>query len=200
MIVAHHRDHAAQRRGSRRIGVLEHIGGAIDAGPLAVPDAEHALHGRLGQQRRLLRPPDRRRGDVLVQPRHEMDGAFRQVLLRLVERIIVCAERRSAIARDEARGIQPRRDIALPLKQWQPHERLHARHVGDAVFQRIFVVESDRSQHVNSSAGRQKTPGYRPPSSRMFWPVMYPANALHTKAQVAPNSSGRPNRFAGERS
>jgi hypothetical protein len=53
-IVARQREHAAVRRGARVVGVLERVARAIDAGALAVPDAEHAVVLRAGVEPRLL--------------------------------------------------------------------------------------------------------------------------------------------------
>ena len=43
----------------------------------------------------------------------------------------------------------------------------------------------------------QRSPGYAPPSSCRFCPVMKPARPLHRKAQASPTSSGRPSRRRG---
>jgi hypothetical protein len=62
VIVAGEGEHAAVTRGARRIGVLERIDRAVDAGPLAVPDAEDAIDLGAGKEADLLATPDRGRG------------------------------------------------------------------------------------------------------------------------------------------
>ena len=125
-IVAAEREHAAARRGARVVGVLQRVAGAVDAGALAVPDAEDAVVVRAGVQRRLLRSPHRRRGEVLVDARLEAHVMRRELLARRPEPHVVGAERRAAIAGDEARRVQPGGGVATALLQRQSHQRLHA--------------------------------------------------------------------------
>ena len=73
VVVAHQRQHAAVLRGAGEIGVAEHVAGAVDARALAVPDAEHAVELALAAQLRLLRAPQRGRGEVLVDAGLEHD-------------------------------------------------------------------------------------------------------------------------------
>ena len=56
-------------RRAGEIGVAEHVAGAVDAGPLAVPDAEHAIELAFAAQLGLLRAPQRGGGEVLVEAR-----------------------------------------------------------------------------------------------------------------------------------
>jgi hypothetical protein len=53
--------------------VTEHVAGAVDAGPLAVPDPEDAVVLAFSADRGLLRAPERSRGEFLVQPWLEDD-------------------------------------------------------------------------------------------------------------------------------
>ena len=76
VVVAHQRQHAAEFRGAGEIGVAERVAGAVDARPLAVPDAEHAVVLALAAQLGLLRAPQRGRGEVLV------DGGLEQRVAR----------------------------------------------------------------------------------------------------------------------
>ena len=73
MVVAGERDHAAIARGAGGVAVLEHVGRAVDAGTLAVPDAEHAIDLGAGEQVDLLAAPHRGRGEVLVEAGLEVD-------------------------------------------------------------------------------------------------------------------------------
>ena len=76
MIIPGHRNHPAPWPGSGKIGVLEHIAGAIHPWGLAVPEPEHAVIARTVKQIDLLRAPDRRCGQVLVQAllKHHLGG------------------------------------------------------------------------------------------------------------------------------
>ena len=67
VVVAHQREHAAMLGGAGEIGMPEHVAGAVDAGALAVPDAEHAIELAFAAQLGLLRAPERGGGKVLVQ-------------------------------------------------------------------------------------------------------------------------------------
>src|SRR5690606_30071164 len=82
VVVAGGDEHAAVPRRARGVTVLERIAGAVDAGTLAVPQPEHAVVARAGEEARLLRAPDRRRREILVQPRLEADIGRVEILLR----------------------------------------------------------------------------------------------------------------------
>ena len=73
MIVAGERQHAAMPRGAGRIGVLQHVDRTVDAGALAVPDAEHAIDLGAGKQSDLLAAPHGGRRQVLVQAGNKGD-------------------------------------------------------------------------------------------------------------------------------
>ena len=127
MIVAHQRDDTTEPGGTGKIGVTEHITRAIDARPLAVPDAEHAIVFALAAQLRLLRAPQRGRREVLVQTGLELDVMALANGFRAPERLVEPAHRRAAIASDIARGIVAILPVALALHQRQPDDRLRAR-------------------------------------------------------------------------
>ena len=48
---------AAQRRGAGKVGVAEDVAGTVDAGALAVPNAEHPVIARALEQVQLLAAP-----------------------------------------------------------------------------------------------------------------------------------------------
>src|SRR5919198_2584946 len=123
--------------------MTEDIAGAVDTGPLAVPEAEHAVEFALPAQFRLLRAPDRGRGDVLVEAGLEADVVFVERALGADELLIEGAEWGAAIAGDVARGIKAGAAIALLLHQAQAHDRLEAGHENPALGQVVFVVERD---------------------------------------------------------
>src|SRR5476651_2097226 len=141
MIVARERDHAAILRRSGGIAVLQHVHRAIDAGALAVPDREDAIDLRAGEQVGLLAAPHRRRREILVEAGLEVDVVFLEVPLRAPQRVVVHAERRAAIARDEAAGVESRRRVALLLHHRQAHQRLDAGEIDAALVQAIAILE-----------------------------------------------------------
>jgi hypothetical protein len=55
--------------------VAEDVAAAVDAGALAVPEAEDAFDPALAAQRRLLAAPERGRREVLVEPWLERTSA-----------------------------------------------------------------------------------------------------------------------------
>ncbi|MCY1357965.1 hypothetical protein D3C81_1247140 [compost metagenome] len=83
VVVAGQHQHAAVLRRPRRVGVLEHVTGAVHARPLAVPHAEHAIEFGIRVHVDLLRAPYRGRGEILVQPGLEHDVVRGQMLLGL---------------------------------------------------------------------------------------------------------------------
>ena len=82
-----------------KIGVAQHVAGAIDARPLAVPHAEHAIELALAAQLRLLRAPERGGGKILVQARLEADVVRLEHALGALELIVEPAQRRAPVAR-----------------------------------------------------------------------------------------------------
>jgi len=135
VVVAGHHQHAAVRGGAGEVGVLEDVGAAVHARALAVPHREDAVarrrasHGRLGalgQQAELLRAPHGGGGQVLVHRRPEAHVVRVERGLRLVQRGVQAAQRRAAVAGDEAGGGQAAQTVGLALQQRRAHERLHA--------------------------------------------------------------------------
>ena len=61
-IIPRQRQHTTQRRAAGGIGMAEHIAGAINAWPLAIPNAKHAIQACTGGQVHLLRAPNGGRG------------------------------------------------------------------------------------------------------------------------------------------
>src|SRR5690606_42041180 len=74
VVVAGRDEHAAAPRRAGRVAVLERVAGAVDARPLAVPEGEDAVVAGAGEEARLLRAPDRRRREILVEARLEADA------------------------------------------------------------------------------------------------------------------------------
>ncbi|MNS97912.1 hypothetical protein D3C72_1322610 [compost metagenome] len=142
VVIAGERDHATQRRGAGEVGMLERIAAAVDAGALAIPDAEHAVVALAGGiEVQLLRAPDRRDAELLVDAGFEDHVVVGKMLLGLPQRLVIGAQGRSAVAGNKGGGVVAGLGIALALQQRQAYQRLHAAHVGTAGVQRVLVVD-----------------------------------------------------------
>ena len=104
VVVARHRQHAAMLRGAEEIAAVQRVAGAIDAGPLAVPHAEHAIDALAGEGVELLRAIQHGGGEVLV------DAGLEADVLRGQQRLAVPEPRdpaRPAASRDSRRSRPP---------------------------------------------------------------------------------------------
>src|SRR5215468_5687779 len=95
MVVTGERNDAAVLRASCGVRMLECIERAVDAGALAVPDAEHAIDPGAGEHADLLAAPHRGCGEVFVEAGDEGDVLLLQEGLCSPQRMIVHAERRA---------------------------------------------------------------------------------------------------------
>ena len=148
VVVAHHHDGAAERRGAGEIGVAEDVAGAVDARALAVPDAEDAVVFAVAAQLGLLRAPDGGRGEILVQARLEDDVVLVENFLGRMHLRIDGAEGRAAIAGDEARRVVAGAAVALLLHQQQPDDRLRAGREDLLLRQVELVVEGNALERI----------------------------------------------------
>ena len=82
MVVAGQAQHAAVFRRAGGIAVPEHVAAAVDAGALAVPDADHAVMAGALRQIELLRTPDRGGRQILVHAGLEFDVVLLEVFSR----------------------------------------------------------------------------------------------------------------------
>ena len=112
-------------------------------GPFAVPHGEYAVVIRVADQVDLLRAPDGGRGQLFVDAGLELDVVRVEMLARLPERLVQPAERRAAIAGDEAGGIQAGGLVAPALHQRQAHQRLDAGQIDAAGVGNVLVVQRD---------------------------------------------------------
>ena len=92
---------------------------------------------------RLLRAPDRGRRELLVEAGLEMDVVGLEELLQPRELQIEPADRRAAIAGDEAAGVEPGAAVALLLGDQQPRDGLRARQQHRRFRQVVAVGELD---------------------------------------------------------
>src|SRR5262245_38104304 len=106
MVVAHQRQHAAMTRCAGEISMAENVAGAVDARTLAVPEAEHAVEPALAAQLRLLRAPERGRGQIFIDAGLEFDVGGRKMARGAQELLVKSAQRRTTIAGDISRGIE----------------------------------------------------------------------------------------------
>ena len=161
------------------VGVAEYVAGAVDARTLAVPEAEDAVILALAEQFGLLRAPAGGRGQLLVEAGLEDDVRLRELLLGLPELQVEPAERRAAIAGDEAGGVQPVRAVALALHQQHADDRLRAGKE-DALFAEVeLVVERDIvKRHPVSPQRRTRQNRARPRPGRdaLVFPPMKQAS------------------------
>src|SRR5205085_6793579 len=96
-------------------------------------------------------------GEILVDAGLELDAAALEEAFGRPERIVVGAERRAAIARDETAGLEPRGGVALHLHDRQPNERLDAVEIDASGLQIVLVVERDlRELHPASPMVRRR--------------------------------------------
>ncbi len=145
--------HAAVLGCARVVGMAEDVARAVDTGALAVPDAEYAVVLALAAQLGLLRSPERRRRQILVEAGHELDVVGLQQAAGAKKGRLERCDGRAAIAGDIARGIQPGLHVASALGQHQPDDRLGAGQDLAGLVEGVFVVEADRVlRHISTAS------------------------------------------------
>ena len=142
VVVAGDHQHAAVRRRAVGVAVLERVAGAVDARALAVPHGEHAVGGSLRVGLDPLRAEHRGRTELLVDRGQELHAGRIEQLLRLPGLLVDHAERRAAIAADEALRLHSGRRVAGRLHQRQADQRLSAGEEDHAVARREVVGEA----------------------------------------------------------
>ena len=148
VVVAGHHQHTAMAAGAGGVRMLEHIAATVHARAFAVPHRKHAVVFLLRVHRHLLGAPARGGREVFIDPGLEHHMVLLEVFLGLPTGLVDTAQRRAAIAGDEARGVQARGQIAHALEHGQTHQRLGAAHIGAAAFKDVFVVERNRREGV----------------------------------------------------
>ncbi|MCY1371736.1 hypothetical protein D9M69_588930 [compost metagenome] len=89
----------------------------------------------------MLRSPDGGGRQVLVHARLEYHVVGLQVLLGLPQRLVQPPQRRSAVARNVAAGVQAGLKVARFLHQGQAHQGLRAAQVDAPLGAGVFVVQ-----------------------------------------------------------
>jgi hypothetical protein len=130
--------------------VAEGIAGAIDAGALAVPHAEHAIELAFAAQFGLLGSPQRRSSEFFVDARLKFDVGGRKAARGADKLLVETTKRRSAVPRDKACGIQSGAPIELLLHQAGTDQRLVPGHEYMRLGEVVFVLEADRSKRHGS--------------------------------------------------
>ncbi len=151
VVVAGDDQHAAQRRRAVGVAVLERVAGAVDPRALAIPQRVDAVDRALGVERDALRAQAGGRGQVLVDRRQELHLRRVEQLLGLPQLLVDHAQRRAAVARDEARGPQPGGIVEPALHQQQPHQGLRAGQEHDARVGGEVVVQAVVAQRRGRS-------------------------------------------------
>ena len=147
MVVAQQRQDAAIGVAAGQIAVAEDVAGAVDARPLAVPDGEDPVDAPFAAHRRLLRAPDRRGGEVLVEARLEAYVGGLQFLGGAHELQVHPAERGAAIARDEPSRALSGAAVALPLHQAQANQGLRSGKVDMILAEVVLVAKRHLGQY-----------------------------------------------------
>ncbi len=145
MVVAGDHQHATMTRAAGGIGMAEHVAATIDARALAVPEREDAGMAGAGEQIDLLATPYGSGGEIFIDARLEHDVVRLQVLARFPQCLVEAAERRAAIAGNEAGSVESSGGIAFALHQQQAHQRLAAGQGDAAGGLGVAIVE--RLQH-----------------------------------------------------
>ena len=170
VVVAGQTQHAAVLGRARGIAMAEHVAAAVDAGTLAVPDADHAIMVGAGRQIELLRAPDRGGREVLVHAGLELDVVLFEMFSRGEQLLVVAAQRRTAIAGDKARGVETGGAVPADLRHRQANQRLDPGHEDVTGALGVFLIETDRTL-IDSHSALFKKPG-RPLAAGLFYVVV----------------------------
>ena len=195
MVVTHQRQHAAVPRGAGHVGVAEHVAGAVDAGPLAVPEAEHAVILAVAADLGLLRAPDGGRGQFLVEAGLEHDVGGLEPFPGAPEILVEAADGGAAIAGDEARRAQARQPVALALHQQHADDGLRAGDEDVILGEIVLVVERNVTKRHLTVGHDPFPPGASCPDRRLFrssWFMIYVSNAdiICPVASIEPSTVG----------
>ena len=125
-VVADQDQGAAPGVRAHQVPVPQRVGGPVQAGRLAVPDADHPVAGGAGERAGELAALDRGGGRLLVQARDERDIASVEQLLQPAQLLVVAGQRGPFVPGDERADVQPGRQVAAVLVDGQPGQGLDA--------------------------------------------------------------------------
>ena len=114
-VVAGEDEDAAVLARADEVAVTEGVAGAVDAGRLAVPDADYAVEALVRKTFQELGAVDRGRRRLLVDRRSADHVVIRQQPVRSLKLFVVLAQRRSGIAADEGANPQAGFPVAAVL-------------------------------------------------------------------------------------
>jgi hypothetical protein len=109
---------------AHQVAVPQRVGGPVEAGSLAVPDADHPVAGSAGERAGELAALDRGGGRFLVQARDERDIVRLEQLLQPAEFLVVPGQRGPFIPGDERPDVKPGGQVAAVLVDGQPGQGL----------------------------------------------------------------------------
>ncbi len=153
VVVAGEQQHPAMRRRAGGIAVLQRVAAAVDPRSLGVPHGKDAIVFGAGEQTELLAAPYRGGRELFVDRRLKADVVVFDKAARAPQRLVEPAQRRTAIARNKAAGIEPGGDIALALHHRQTHQRLGPGQIDATLVETVFIVERDcleRHRHLQN--------------------------------------------------
>ena len=153
----------------------------------------------LAEQLGLLRAPAGGRRELLVEAGLEDDVGSRELLLGLPELQVEAAERRAAIAGDEAGRVQPVAAVALALHQQHADDRLRAGQEDALLAEIELVVERDVVKRHQASPLRSQRRFARPTSGCEADSVSSPGGQVKQNRLGCENeqsASGRPDSSA----
>ena len=162
-VVAGEHEHAAVGRDAHEVAVLEDVAAAVDAGRLAVPDADDAVAAVELAEPALLAAPDRGRRQLLVHAGHEVDVVVGHELGLAGDGQVEAAERRTLVAGDEGAGPQAGPGVGPVAVEGHPDQRLDAGQQHRPALDRVLVAEvegvgprrTDVGNHTYLPVGRQ---------------------------------------------
>jgi hypothetical protein len=140
-VVAGQGQHAAVLPHSREVRMLEHVTGAVHAGRLPVPHAEHAvvLGAREGVDH--LAAEHGGGAQILVEPEEKTTWCSVRSFAYALQRLVQPAQGRAAVAGDEGGGAKAATAIRAVLIERQAHQRLDAGKKDGAVFLGVLGVQ-----------------------------------------------------------
>ncbi|MNM86917.1 hypothetical protein D3C81_990860 [compost metagenome] len=147
MVVTGDRQHATELRGACRVRVAEHVAAAIDTRAFAVPHSEYAIVLGALENIDLLGPPHGGSGEVFVHAGLEQRVVLFEMVAGFPQSLVEATQRRAAVTRDEAGGVEASGEVSLTLHQRQAHQRLDAGQQDFSSLLDVLVVQRRGRAH-----------------------------------------------------
>ena len=141
VVVARNAQDPAPSSRPREVPVLEDVAAPVHPGALPVPDREHPVVLRAGEDLGVLRAPHGGRREILVEAGVEADVVLLEEGPRLDEGVVEASEGGAAVPRDVARGVEAGREVAAALHHRKPDEGLDAGDVDAPGVEGVLVFE-----------------------------------------------------------